>query len=179
MSIFRDREDSLKIGLSFFLIIGTVLGSIFCNCMNSEMKMELYVAERNLISRASLAQTDFGELFLHLLFRRFWQLMLACVCSTTFAAPFLFMVGAGYLGFSTAIIVCSLTMSTGIQGIWKYLLLLFPQCLFYIPAMYILFWWRPSRRKHLTISSAFLLFVIVVFGIFAEAYLNPRVLIFF
>ena len=179
MRIFREREDSLKFGLSFFLIIGAALGSIFCNCMNAEMKNELCVAEQELVSRARLAQTDFGELFLRLLFQRLWQLMLAFLFSATTLSPLLFMAAACYFGFSAALMVCSLTMSVGILALWKYLLLIFPHCLFYIPAIYIILWWLPARQKHLTLSSAVLLTGMVVLGVFAEAYLNPWVLVFF
>lgn len=177
MRIFRDREDSLKFGLSFFLIFGAVLGSLFCNCMDTEMKAELYVAEQNLINRASLVRADFGTLFLRLLPRRLWQLILAFLISVTSISPILFLAAAGYLGFSAAVMVCSLTMSAGVLGIWKYILLIFPQGLFYVPAMYTVLWWMPLKKKHLTISSAIFLTIIVALGVFVEAYLNPWVLL--
>lgn len=179
MRIWNDREDSLKFGLSFFLLFGAVAGSVFCNSMDTGMKMEVYVAEQDLINRASLAGTDFGDLLLRLLPQRLWQLMLAFIISVTSISRFLLIIAAGYLGFSVSVMVCSLTMSAGILGLWKYLLLIFPHGILYIPAIYIMLWWMPMKKKHLTFSSAILLTVIVIMGVLLEAYLNPWVLTFF
>lgn len=179
MRIWNDREDGLKFGLSFFLLFGAIVGSIFCNSMDTGMKMEVCVAEQALINRASLTGMDFGELFFRLLPQRLWQLMLAFLISVTSISRILLLMAAGFLGFSVAVMVCSLTMSAGILGLWKYILLIFPQSLLYIPAIYIILWWMPLKKKQLTLSSAFFLCAIVVLGVFMEAYLNPWVLTFF
>ena len=179
MRIWNDREDSLKFWLSFFLLFGAAAGSFFCNSMDQEMKMEVYMAEQDLLNRASLTGADFGDLFLRLLPQRLWQLMLAFLISVTSISQILFIAAAGFLGFSVSVLICSLTMSSGILGLWKYLLLIFPHGILYLPAIYIILWWMPLKKKQLTLFSAFFLCGIVALGVFLEAYLNPWVLLFF
>lgn len=173
MRILKTREDSLKIGLSFFLILGSVLGSIVCNGMNTQMKTELHVVEQGMVSVATLVEADFPGLFLRILPKRLGTLMLVFLISATQAAPILLMAAAGYLGFCSAAMICPLTMGAGLLGLWKYLLLVFPQCLVYIPVAYVLVWWMPANRKRLTFLSATVLVAAVVLGAAAESLINP------
>ena len=177
MRIFGNHEDSLKFGLSFFLVLGAVLGSLFCNGMDDEMKRELYVAEQSLVSHADLARVDFGELCFQILPRRLWQLAVMLLVSTTTFSYIWAMALVCYLGFSSAVMVSSLTMEAGIAGLWRYLLLIFPQCLVYIPVLYLLLWWMPIRKKRLTVLSSLALLFLVLLGVCAEVFLNPWLLI--
>ena len=52
MKYIRSKEDSLKLGLSLFLLAGSVAGTIFCNRMTAEMKQELMI-----LSQSSVMQT--------------------------------------------------------------------------------------------------------------------------
>lgn len=173
MRIWKNREDSLKFGLSFLLILGSVIGSLVCNGMSDEMKMELHVVEQNMVTAASLAKADFRELFLWILPKRLSTLMIVLLMSATPSAPILLMGAAGYLGFRVALIICPLTMDAGFRGLWQYVLLIFPQCLIYIPVIFALIWWMPINRKRLTLLSAILLFAVVTLGVAAESMLNP------
>ena len=173
MRIMKTREDGLKIGLSFFLIFGSVLGTIFCNGMSVQMKAELQTVEQGMISAAKLAETDFLGLLLRIMPKRLGTLMLVFLISATQAAPILLMAAAGYFGFCSAALICPLTMNAGIMGVWKYFLLVFPQCMIYIPVMYLLLWWMPVNRKRLTALSAIALVGAVVLGAAAESLINP------
>lgn len=178
MRIFRNREDSLRFGLSFFLILGAVLGSVFCNGMNEAMKRELQILEQNLVTTAALSKVDFGQLFIRIAVKRMGALLFLFLVSATPASTAFIMMIMGYLGFSAAVIVCTLTMEAGIFGVFRYLALVFPQCLLYVPAGYVILWWMPVRGKKLTLLSGMALIAVTIVGAGAETLINPWFLAF-
>ncbi|MBR5266709.1 MAG: hypothetical protein IKU20_00775, partial [Lachnospiraceae bacterium] len=62
MNIFKSKEDSLKFGLSLFLLAGSVAGTWFCNQMTEEMKAELLVLGYSTVSKNTLEQFDWQDL---------------------------------------------------------------------------------------------------------------------
>lgn len=173
MRYFRSREDSLRFGLSFFLIAGAVVGTVFCNRMDGSMKAELRSLETSMVSAAVLQRVNFSELFLRVLSRRLPELFFGFLIAMTSAAPLLFLGVCGYLGFSAAVMVCALTMEAGLLGIVRYFVLLFPQALFYVPVIYVLVWRLPLEEKKLRPAAALALTAAVVLGAAAESLLNP------
>lgn len=176
MRIFRNKEDGLKFRLSFFLIAGSILGTLFCNMMTDEMKLGLTVMEKSSVTVAALSKMDFTGLLVRILPKRLWTLGLVLLVAATPMASVLMMLVAGYCGFSNAVMVCSLTMGTGVLGIVRYLVLGFPQCLFYIPAAYLLLWWMPANEKHLTVLSVLFLIGLTALGAVVESLVNPWVI---
>ena len=166
-------------GLSFFLLLGSVSGSIFCNFMNEEMKQGLVVTEQTVVTAASLAKIDYGQLFLRIAPKRIWTLILIFLASAVSMAPALLMLVAGYWGFSMSVMICSLTMGTGFAGIEKYAVLMFPHGVIYLVAGYVLLWWMPSNGKRLTVLSMMFLSAVVLVGAAAETIINPWVVAFF
>lgn len=173
MKYIQNQEDSCYLRLSFCLILGAVLGTLFCNGMDGQMKAELGTVEGSLLSAAALRRVDFRGLFFQVLGKRIPELLLVLLVEITPIAPALLMGIAGYLGFSTAVMVCALTMDAGLMGIVRYLVLISPQCLFYIPVLYLLFLWIPRQNRTLRPAMAALLFFAVLMGTFAESYINP------
>lgn len=173
MRIFRNREDSLRFGLSFFLILGAVLGSIFCNGMDGAMKKELQVLEQSLVTTAMLSSVDFVRLFIRIAVKRTGALFFVFLLSATSAAAFFIMLIVCYLGFSAAVIICTLTMEAGILGVLRYFLLIFPQCLLYVPVGYVLLWWMPVKEKKLTVLSGAALMAVTIAGAAVESFINP------
>lgn len=66
-------------------------------------------------------------------------------------------------------------MDVGLWGIVRYLVLIFPQALFYVPAIYLLLLWMPQQQARLKVSSALAIAVLVLLGAAVESYLNPWV----
>ena len=93
--------------------------------------------------------------------------------SMTPTAPFLFMGTAAYLGFSTAVIVSSLTMGSGLSGIFRYLALVFPQAVPYMAVFYVTAWWMEEEKKKMTAPAALALVLAAVLGAAAESFVNP------
>lgn len=173
MNWIRDYEDGCYVRLSFFLLSGAVLGTVFLNGMGDGMKEEIGTLESSLVSSAAFLELSFPALFGRVLLKRLPELFLVFLMEMTPAAGLLLGLAAGYLGFSTAVMVSAVTMEAGLWGICRYAILIFPQCLFYVPVLYILLYWIPAKRERLKPAAAMFLTGAVFLGAAAEAFLNP------
>lgn len=171
--IFRDKEDSLIFGLSFSMLLGSVCGSVFCNIMDAEMKKDLQLTAQSMIHDLVFQDVSTAVLFGRTLGKRLKELFFLFLISAVPAAGYFRILFMGYWGFATAMFLCPLTMNAGMMGIVHYGILIFPQCIFYIAAGYILFWWMPLKEKHLTAVSILFLTVLVLFGVVLESLMNP------
>ena len=179
MNIFRSKEDSLKFGLSFFLLAGSVAGTWFCNQMTEEMKTELLVLGQSAVTKTSLEQMDWQELFLQILPERIWGVLLLMLAASTPVADWCMRFAVGYIGFSNAVFLCILTMEYGVSAPLRYLILLFPHCICYILIGYLLMWWIPAKEKRFTLGSILFLLGLVCVGGLLESLVNPRILTWF
>ena len=168
-----DKRDSLELRLSFFLILGAGLGTIFCNWMGEEAKASLAALEQSYGAAALMGELDFGGLFMTVLWERAGTLCLGFLISLTSISGVLFSAAAVYLGFSTAVFVSAMTMSTGIFAIFRYAGFVFPQCLFYVPVLYFLWIWLPGQGFPLKVRDVLFLTAVTFFGVLAESFINP------
>lgn len=168
-----DRKDSYHLLLSFFLILGAVFGTVFCNMMDGQMKAELGSFTGSLVSAPALRRLEFSDLFYRVAAKRIPQLFCLFLMELTPISPVLFMGIAAYLGFSSALTVSVLTMQAGLTGIFRYLVLLFPHAFFYLPVLYALLWWMPGERKALRPAAAVVLTAAMILGAALEAFINP------
>ncbi len=175
----ESKKGSLEFWLSFFLMLGAVLGSLFCNRMDGQMKGELHALEGSMLSNAVLLKMNFGELFFKVASRRFSQLFFVILVVMTPAARTVSLFLSGYLGFSAAVMVCALTMDAGLMGIVQYLSLMFPQAIFYMTIYYVVFWWMPREQKRLTLAAGTLLMALAAAGAGAESFINPWIAVLF
>ena len=84
--------------------------------------------EKAKIYEQLMGELDFGGLFMTVLWERAGTLCLGFLISLTSISGVLFSAAAVYLGFSTAVFVSAMTMSTGIFAIFRYAGFIFPQC---------------------------------------------------
>lgn len=175
MRIFKNKEDSLRFGLSLFLIAGSILGTVFCNWMTEDMKQELMIVKQSTasVTRAMISELDFEGLFLKILPKRIWTLTMVVLAAATPMAPWLMLLIAGYFGFSNAVMVSIWTMEKGIGGLLGYIVMIFPQCLCYIPITYLMLWWMPVKEKSLTLLSVLVLAGLTTVGAVLESFVNP------
>lgn len=113
--IHRHRRfwDSQMFWLSFFLFLGTVLGTVFFNKMSAEMKSTLESWFSGILTSSEIVSADRYSLFVGVLKKRFvWILLGILICQAVFAR-ILFYAGAVYLAFTSAIAVCVLTRCCG------------------------------------------------------------------
>ena len=176
MKLFKNKEDSLQFWLSLFLLSGSVAGTLFCNQMSEEMKQELVLLGQHSVSEGMLDELDHWELLLQIVPERVWGLVLLMLVSTTPMAEWCMRFAAGYMGFSNAVIICALTMASGIRGLLQYVILLFPQCICYISVGYLLFWWMPAKEKCFTVFSILVVTAMVCTGALLECLVNPQLM---
>ena len=179
MKYVRSKEDSLKLGLSFFLLAGSVAGTIFCNRMTAEMKQELMILSQSSVTQAMLEEIDHFDLLIRILPRRIWILTVVMLAAATPVAGWCMRFVAGYAGFSNAVLLCALTMESGAKGLLRYVFLIFPQCLCYISVGYLILWWMPAKEKRFTATSILFLVTLVCVGGLLESLVNPRFLAWF
>ncbi len=174
MRVWKNRGDSLRLGLFLFLISGVVAGSLFCNGMSDAMKVELRAAEVGQLVPTAVAGLDLGRFFVRVLWKRLGQLGALLLISMTPIATVLKLFLVAGAGFSLAVTVCTITMEQGLWGMVYYLVLLFPQGLCYLAVGYVVLWWMVVEDKRLTVWSGALLTAFTVIGVLAESFLNPH-----
>ena len=179
MKYVRSKEDSLKLGLSFFLLAGSVVGTIFCNRMTAEMKQELLILSQSSVTQMIPEEINSLDLLIRILPGRIWMLTIVMLAAATPIAHWCMRFVAGYAGLANAVLICVLTMEFGVKGLLRYILLMFPQCLCYIFAGYCVLWWMPAKEKRFTGPSILFLVTLVCIGGLLESLINPRLLVWF
>ena len=147
MKWLRNREDSLRFGLSLFLILGSIAGSLFCNLINEGMKEQLLELEGSMVSASALMKMDLAELFFRVLWKRQRELFVLLLFSMTRTAVYCYMAASVYIGFSVSVLVSALTMQSGLRGIVDFVALTCPQSIIYGGVFYILVWWMQEEQK--------------------------------
>ena len=149
--IHRHRRfwDSQMFWLSFFLFLGTVLGTVFFNKMSAEMKSTLESWFSGILTSSEIVSADRYSLFVGVLKKRF-------------------------LAFTSAIAVCVLTMHAGIYGILRFFGLVFPQGFFYILAAYLLWIMVVEQADGKEKIRLWMMVFFMVLGIISEIFINPN-----
>lgn len=174
MKYIRSKEDSLKLGLSLFLLTGSVAGTIFCNRMTAEMKQELIILSQSSVMQTMPEEINSLDLLVRTLPGRIWMLTIVMLAAATPIAHWCMCFAAGYAGLANAVLICVLTMEFGVKGLLRYILLIFPQGLCYMFAGYCVLWWMPAKEKRFTVPSVLFLVTLVCIGGLLESLINPR-----
>ena len=83
MKYIRSKEDSLKLGLSLFLLAGSVAGTIFCNRMTAEMKQELMILSQSSVMQTMPEEINSLDLLVQTLPGRIWMLTIVMLAAAT------------------------------------------------------------------------------------------------
>lgn len=168
-----NREDSLRFGLSLFLILGSVAGSLFCNLMSEGMKKQLLELEGSMVSASALMKLDLFQLFFRVLRKRQSELFLLLLFSMTRTAVYCYLAVSLYIGFSVSVLISALTMQSGFRGIVDFAALTCPQAIIYGGIFYILVWWMQEQKKRITWLSAAAFSAAVGAGALVESLVGP------
>lgn len=162
---------SALMALCFF--VGIVAGTIWVNMMSEEIQGELSVFGQAWLSAGQGKAVPRPDQIASVLVKREAAMgLLWLIGMTVFSRPGLLVI-AGLGGFSMAAVVAMTTIQAGLFGIPVYLLSVFPQALFYIPVMGVLFFWGMEPYKKTHIAGVAVLVLIVAAGVLAETCLNP------
>lgn len=173
MRLFRSREDSLKFWLSFFFVAGSLVGSVFCNLLSADMKAELLKMEQQTLAGLSMGNVDEQRFLASVLWKRIRVLIFLLLIPESSAGERLRMAMMAYWGFSTAMMICPLTMGRGPGGFWNYLCLNIPHGIGILLIGYHLLWRVPLEEKHLTVGDICLMISVLCLSVAAETYINP------
>lgn len=175
MERFWNGKDRAQVRLSFFLIFGAVMGTLFCCLMDEEMRREFLNVESSLLGAAAFRRGSAGELLWAVVWKRWAETaFLLLMLTTPFSEMFVWGTGA-YLGFSTAVLVCGLTMDGGVWGLLRYLALVFPQGIVYAAVIYFVGVWMRERDMRMSPAGAVVILGIVGIGAVLEGVVNPFV----
>ena len=124
---------------------------------------------------AELSSVDYYSLFAGVLKKRFvWILVGILICQTSLSGIICY-ASAVCVSFQAAVIVCALTMHSGVSGILLFFGLVFPQGIFYALAAYLV--WivvrEPVRGNEQ--SRILSMILLTALGIAAETLINPEV----
>ena len=145
------------------------------------------------LSSMKYMTVDSNALFSYVFRERMIKLLVLAVLSTTYLGLAVCVCAIAWYGMSAGAFLAALTLRYGIKGIFLAFISLFPQYLFYVPALLSLLVWCISLyrgiynrtinfgedktfllKKLLTLS---LIFLAAAAGCFLEAYVNPYFLL--
>lgn len=157
----------------FCFFAGIVLGTVWVNLMAKEIQAQLgSFGQASLAGGARLSMPQMGAV-LPVLFKRWMAAgILWLIGMTAFAVPG-FLAVAAFGGFSMSSVISLMTVQNGLLGLPVYLLSVFPQALFYVPVICVLFLWglKPDKSAH---PAGFAVLLLTAFlGSLAETCLNP------
>lgn len=172
-------------GIFFFLFF---CGVIAANMMGKSSGRDLGVMSGYFMDKYIFADIQGREIFLYLFYQRFFEFFWIFVLSVGIYGMLVLNVYCGYLGFSFGFLSVVCIMNYGAKGVLLMTGFLFPQYLFYIPALLLLYYglgsWKKSKRgaagnEKANRGSIFFLALILIicglffFGILMESYVNP------
>lgn len=156
------------------LILSAAAGSLWFNRLPEEIKEPL-----GILGRAWMNQPEFriradGGAVCSVFIRRAGQAAVLWLAGMTPCSLAVWCLAAAIFGFSMAAVLSALTMETGFLALPLFLLALFPQCLFYIPVVVVLFKWGMKEEKKVRAAAFLILQILLAAGAAAEVWLNSQ-----
>ena len=185
------RTTGLPVFPIFF--ISMAVGIFVMNVGKSILLDDTGLFDEHTLSSMKYMTVDSNALFSYVFRERMIKLLILAVLATTYLGLAVCVCTIAWYGMSAGAFLAALTLRYGIKGIFLALVSLFPQYLFYVPALLSLLVWCISLyrgiynrtinleedktfllKKLLTLS---LIFLAAAAGCFLEAYVNPYFLL--
>lgn len=157
----------------FCFFAGIFAGTVWVNLMASKMQGELGTfGLAGLLENPELSALSLARIAPILMNREAAAVFLWLVGMTVFALPGLSL-AALYGGFSMAAVISLMTAQAGLFGLPFYLLSVFPQALFYVPVIVLLFFWglEPMKKTHM--AGFIVLIFAIALGTILETCVSP------
>lgn len=184
----RNREMSAALGrLLICFLAGAVAGIVFVNLAFPYRSGETEVLGAYVIEKLREQKPASGNYFCYLLEQRCGTYLLFACMGMTVAARLTAVFGMTWTGFLAGAMSSMVILQYGVKGMLFFLAANLPQAIFYVPFMLILLaeiyrengkiWKKPGSiiKRYVTVS--FFCFGGWLLGIVAEAYGNPRFLV--
>ena len=183
-----------KLPLRFLFLTGFVTGLCAVYFARGILLEDAGMLDEDMLYRMKYMTVDSNALFCYVFRKRMEVLILLAVLSTTYLGYVACMGAAVWCGMSSGIFLATLTVRYGIKGIVLAIISMFPQYLFYIPAIIMMLGWgedlyRAIYSRGLNIHVADKTFVVkklgwlgviaflTFLGCVMEGYVNPGILI--
>ncbi|MCM1188207.1 MAG: stage II sporulation protein M [bacterium] len=174
--------------------LGFLAGIIIINIGKSILLENTGIFDEEILYRLKYMSVDGNALFCYALRKRILALLILAVLTTTYLGYVVCMGVSAWYGMSLGILLSALFAQYGIKGLILAVVSVFPQFLFYVPAVVMLLGWSENlyraiyfrslgtnvREKIFVLKEAGWLSVIllaVLAGCILEGYVNPGLLI--
>ena len=162
-------QPSILTGFCFFA--GIFAGTMWVNRMGAGLKEQLGVFGQAFLTGST--QPPSLELLAELLLKRSLGIgILWLLGMSLFAVPG-FCLAAVYAGFSMAFLISSMTVQAGLMGVFLFLLSVFPQMIFYLPVLAVLYIWAMAPGNKIHGGGFAVLLILTAAGAASELWLNP------
>jgi stage II sporulation protein M len=173
----------------FLFLFGVALGIVFVNVFKNSLLKEFYEFQNQFVSSLNTIDIEKFELFKLIMVNNFKSLVVLLFFSmTTFGIVYIVLF-ITYQGFKMGFLLWVFILRYGIKGFFLFILFHFPQCIVYIPLMFITIIkiyhlykrmhsfpppLKENKKKIIIEFLPFFLLVILAFliGSYLEAYIN-------
>lgn len=181
-------KQKLILAWGFGLVAGTFYANFF---LEADYRQLLF--QEKTMEQALESFSRWDEVFGYLCSRRLSLFFFLVLISLTVFGLLALYGSLFSIGFAMALLLSVITMHVGVKGLWYYILLWFPQALFYGPALWgtvclcgrlqelvaggegrLGLSWKTVLVSHL--GTVFLVLLLWILGIAAETWGNPWVL---
>lgn len=115
---------------SFFF--GIIIGTLFFNLFMPDYFDEIGIFGNYFVDKFNALEIDKSELFTYAFFSRIKEMILILIFSFTIINFVYNILYCLFLGFSTGLFISSLTISSGLKGVWYYVVSISPHYLIYV-----------------------------------------------
>ncbi len=194
MQIYAGRVHFGKKNLMPIFFIGIVSGILILNLGKSTLLEGTGLFDEYTLYGMKSMTVDRGALFCYVFRRRMLALLIMAITATTYLGYAACIGVAGWCGMAAGTFLSALTIRYGIKGVILAVVSVFPQMLFYLPAIIMMLGWGEDIYRAIYSKGTLpdgtdrvfwmkklgrlgLIALITVLGCMMEGYVNPGLLL--
>ncbi len=195
MKLLKYRIQFDKLPIPQIFMAGILVGIIGMSLCKNILLEHTGILEEYTLYYMKYMEMNYGAFFYYVLKKRLGGMIILIVLSTTYLGLFLCMGTAFWFGASAGAVLTVAILRYGIKGILLYVISLFPQCIIYIPAFFLLLVWcenlcrgiyyqkRFCNEKGIALfktihpNKLFISILLLLLGCILESFVNPTILL--
>lgn len=173
----------LHIVFGLGIIVGFIIVKLYKGIFLNDLRMFDYTE----LSMIDMAVFEKSALFVFILRRRLWALIIVYILSTTYLGAVIVLIDWVSYGIGTGIAIATLIFKYGMYGGGLFLGMIFPQAFIYAPMVWLLLHWSLSmyfdiyinkqpEKLYIYLFRLLILIAMLATGAFLESLLNPFIL---
>lgn len=178
ISLKAVQSDWKRKRLLYLFGTGMILGMISMHLGKKVLLTRTGLLDQDSLYHLRYISVSGNALFWYVCLKRAKSAALLAILATTWIGSLAVTMTAFFYGAGAGMFLSAAILRYGAKGILLVLAAIFPQCLFYIPAIVFLFVWcdRASREYYRKVNALVLIAGLLLLGCFFESYLNPAIL---